>query len=123
MGDDCLRRVAEQLSATTRRSQMIARYGGEEFAVILPGETLEAARQVAERLRAAVEDLALPHEGVGKTVTVSLGAASATPTGPQGARQLIEAADRNLYEAKRAGRNRVCTGSPLDAPLPASGGR
>jgi diguanylate cyclase (GGDEF)-like protein len=112
-GDDCLRRVAAAMRGQIRAGDLLARYGGEEFCVVMPGATLAAAAQVAERIRAAVADLRLPHAGVGAdaVVTVSLGAASLVPSNPGGARQLIERADHHLYVAKRAGRNRVSDGS------------
>jgi diguanylate cyclase (GGDEF)-like protein len=114
MGDDCLGRVAATLATIVRRSDVVARYGGEEFAAILASDSLEDARATAERLRRAVEDMRLPHEGLGggAIVTVSLGVAYVRPSDPHGARKLIELADSSLYAAKRAGRNRVVCASP-----------
>jgi diguanylate cyclase (GGDEF)-like protein len=111
-GDDCLRIVAEQARNELRSGDVMARYGGEEFAVILPGKTLIAVSEAAERIRASIEGLALRHGGIGPAarVTVSLGATSLVPAEGQDMRRLIETADQNLYEAKRAGRNRVGTG-------------
>jgi diguanylate cyclase (GGDEF)-like protein len=104
-GDEILRAVAGALAATMRSGDTIYRYGGEEFLVLLPEQTLETAELAAERLRAAVEALALPHP-TGGVVTVSggvagVGDASSTPE------QLFELADQGLYRAKEAGRNRV----------------
>jgi len=109
-GDDCLRRVATTASQEVRQGDLFARYGGEEFVVILPGAALHAAAAVAERMRAAVAALFLPHEGagVGALVTISLGVAAMSPRPCEDPRQLIEAADANLFGAKRAGRDRVC---------------
>jgi diguanylate cyclase (GGDEF)-like protein len=108
-GDDCLRRVAAQLRNTARSSDLVARYGGEEFTVILPRATIGMAAEMAERIRVAVAGLHLRHEGVGAhaIVTISLGVASAVPGSEPSARRLIEVADRRLYAAKQAGRNRV----------------
>ena len=108
-GDDCLRRVAEQLSAYARDGMdLVARYGGEEFAVILPGADFTTTFEAAERLRSAVEALREPHEGVGGgIVTVSVGVASLVPSPGAAGEQLIALADARLYEAKRSGRNRV----------------
>lgn len=108
-GDDCLRRVAAAMARATRASDLIARVGGEEFAVLLREADEVQVRAQAERLRLAVEALAIPHDGRGRqhTVTISVGAAllpAARWLQPAG---LAEVADAALYEAKRAGRNRV----------------
>jgi len=115
-GDSCLRRVARQGKRETRQGDLIARYGGEEFAVILHDTTLGAALGVAERLRAAVAELAIPHDGIGPgaIVSISLGAASMTPRPGDKPGDLIGAADRHLYMAKRQGRNRVSAGNAFD---------
>ncbi|WP_236033586.1 sensor domain-containing diguanylate cyclase [Belnapia mucosa] len=120
-GDACLRVVAATVGATIRRAaDLVARYGGEEFAVLLPETEMEGAHAVAERLRAEVEALALPHAGCleeGGMVTVSVGVATIQPASCRAARgpeALIGAADRALYAAKQAGRNQVCQAPQLD---------
>ncbi len=111
-GDDCLRRVARCLEATAcrRPGDLVARYGGEEFAVILPGTDRFGAIDVAERLRDAVQMLQLPHPGspVG-LVTISIGVAATHRVGDWAnePNELLALADRELYRAKQAGRNRV----------------
>jgi diguanylate cyclase (GGDEF)-like protein len=129
-GDDCLRSVASALAAASRRpGEVVARYGGEEFAVILPACDQEAALGFAEKLRASVVALQIPHAAsdTASEVTISIGVANLTLdcialgkdhpgwSGPcptvdtcrEGAETLIAAADAALYEAKRAGRNRI----------------
>ena len=108
-GDECLQCVAQHLRSAVRAMDVMARYGGEEFAAILPGTELETATAVAERMRALVADMGLPNSGAGteSIVTISLGVSHAMPSDPQGAQRLLEAADRNLYAAKRGGRNLV----------------
>jgi diguanylate cyclase (GGDEF)-like protein len=108
-GDECLRRVAAKLRSETRTSDLVARYGGEEFAVILPAASISVTTATAERLRASVSAMNLKHEGIGggATVTISLGIARAVPGTEYTAKRLIEVADRRLYLAKQAGRNRV----------------
>jgi len=108
-GDDCLARLAAAAARQVRAGDVIARYGGEEFAVLMPGATPPVTAAAAERIRAAVAALAMPHEGVapGAVVSISLGVASQVPRDAQGANRLVERADQNLYEAKRHGRNRV----------------
>ncbi len=119
-GDDCLRLVAGTISGVTRAGDLAARYGGEEFAIIMPGATLEATQQVAERMREAVAELAQPHAGAGPnaTVTISLGAISMVPAKLEDIPLLIETADSYLYTAKRGGRNRVVVGEGRVATVP-----
>jgi diguanylate cyclase (GGDEF)-like protein len=111
-GDDCLQQVAAVLQQhASRPADLAARYGGEEF-VVLFGETVaEAAATLAASIRAAVEALhiANPRSPTSNWVTVSIGVASAVP-GPQDTScNLLLTADRRLYAAKGAGRNRVET--------------
>lgn len=107
-GDECLRRVAQTIVASARPSDLCARYGGEEIAVILPGADGTAAQRIGERIRAAVEELEIPHlkSKVG-CVTISIGCASLVPPAIQKGAELVREADRLLYEAKRMGRNQV----------------
>jgi diguanylate cyclase (GGDEF)-like protein len=110
-GDECLKSVAKAINHCYRVGDLVARYGGEEFAMVLPQTNRAGAVQVAERVRAAVAAAALPHPAspVCDRVTVSVGVACITPP-PQAssdARALIQQADRNLYSAKKLGRNRV----------------
>lgn len=108
-GDTCLKALARTIAEQIRRPHdLAARYGGEEFAVILPATSLDGALDVAERIRAAVEKLDIPHEANADGVTtVSIGVAAAMPTADIAPDGLIEAADAALYSAKRDGRNRV----------------
>ena len=104
-GDEVLRRVAAELDRQIRTGDALYRYGGEEFLVLLPEQSSDAAALAAERLRASVEALALPHPA-GGVVTVSAGVAA---LGDDGCKpdELFELADQALYRAKEAGRNRV----------------
>ncbi len=120
-GDECLRQVADVLRRGAARSgDLVARYGGEEFVVLLPDTDAAGALQVAERLRHGVESLASPHdpENAGQIITISAGVGTLLP-GIDGSRdEIIKRADRCLYEAKRAGRNRVmgdCPTTELDS--------
>jgi diguanylate cyclase (GGDEF)-like protein len=111
-GDDCLKSVAQTLSATVRRPyDLVARYGGEEFACVLPNTVLSGAVEIAERMQERVRTLGIEHSAsdVDRVLTISLGVATLTPTGELGFEALIEAADKQLYEAKNAGRARVCS--------------
>lgn len=105
-GDDCIRRVARALAANVLRSEdLIARYGGDEFAAILHDIDLDDAIHVAERIRRAVADLAIPAHEEGAAITVSIGVAAYLPG--EGAADLVRRADEALYRAKHDGRNRV----------------
>ena len=84
----------------------MSRYGGEEFLVLLPGQSQDQARKIAERIREASAALRVKHESGLVKFTVSIGVAARK--GDEGAAaELIERADRAMYQAKRNGRNRV----------------
>ena len=111
-GDECLRRVARLLQESLQRvSDMVARYGGEEFVIVMPNTWLAGAAELAERIRAGVQALAITHEAgtESRVVTVSLGIACLVPTPTFGPKALLAAADAALYKAKREGRNCVRT--------------
>jgi len=118
-GDKVLRMVGRVLHLESRGVDEPARYGGEEFAVALPETGLEGALDLAERVRVRIESEQVPRAGGASPVkvTASIGAAS-MPGSANGAEALIAAADAALYEAKRAGKNRVAS-----APAPRAAGR
>jgi diguanylate cyclase (GGDEF)-like protein len=106
-GDLALVQVADALAKSARESDMVARFGGEEFVAVLSGASSGGARIVAERMRAAVERLSIQTPNGLLKVTASFGIASVQPRGANGGTDLVARADHALYEAKRAGRNRV----------------
>jgi diguanylate cyclase (GGDEF)-like protein len=111
-GDGCLKSIAQALSETVRRPyDLVARYGGEEFACVLPNTVLSGAVDIAEKMQKRVRALGIEHStsDVDHVMTISLGVATLTPTGELGFETLIEAADKQLYKAKNAGRARVCS--------------
>jgi diguanylate cyclase len=106
-GDFVLAHVGELLRHATRGSDIACRFGGEEFGVILPGATLESTRNKAEAIRAAFAGMQLDFEGAPLgSITLSAGVA-ALPPGRQDWAQVMRMADKALYTAKQAGRNRV----------------
>lgn len=107
-GDEVLRRVAQCVGRGLRRPDTACRYGGEEFALLLPGSDGRAARHVAERVRAAVAAVTVGHPGGPPAVTASLGVATIPAGESWDADILVDRADRALYAAKQAGRDRVC---------------
>lgn len=107
-GDRLLRLVGRMVAGVLRRVDFGARYGGDEFSVILPETSKTAGGIVAERIRSAIEKHPFPHRQsqlLGR-VTVSIGVAT-YPEDAGAADELVEAADRFLYQAKADGRNRV----------------
>ncbi len=120
-GNVLLKRVGCALGAAVREADLAARYGGEEFAVLIRGDESHGY-ELAERLRRAVETIAVPARGREDAFcTVSAGVAT-YPYGAADETELIERADDALYESKRRGRNRVTiyTGVTDQAELPAS---
>ena len=113
-GDECLKAVARTLTGALKRpGDLAARFGGEEFVMVLEDTDIGGALHLAETMRAAVEALGLEHAGSSvpqsstKVLTITLGAASTVPTPAFTPEALLCLADRKLYEAKQAGRNRV----------------
>jgi diguanylate cyclase (GGDEF)-like protein len=118
-GDGCLKRVADTMVRCLRRpSDFLGRYGGEEFMAILPNTDAVGAQIVAERLRASIEALRLPHAAstCSDVVTATVGFASIRVMPDDATERLIAAADAALLQAKSQGRNRVGGVAPLVRP-------
>jgi len=105
-GDQVIRRVAEAIRRAVREYDLAARFGGDEFAVLMPESTLPDAVVVAERIRREVESLSDTAAGQSLPITVSVGVAH-FPRDGKTATDLLQAADRAVYQAKAFGRNRV----------------
>lgn len=123
-GDEVLRCVSQAIQfCISRPADLVARFGGEEFIAILPATAPGGAAVIAEKIRNRVEALNLPHRAssCADRVTVSIGAASGVP--PRGAEpaQLVAIADAELYQAKRAGRNRISVHESAREDLSANG--
>ena len=106
VGDEVLKRVARCLMEFTRYHDVVARLGGEEFAILSPNTSQRQLQALADRIRAAISDLNIGCGNVRLRVTVSIGLA--TWDGKEAGSDLYRRADRQLYQAKRQGRNRVC---------------
>lgn len=109
-GDDCLKQVASCLTEVLHRpADLIARYGGEEFVALLPATDTKGACVIAENMRSQLEQIKIEHKAskVSAYVTVSIGVASTVPEKPDQHETLVRVADKALYNAKAAGRNRV----------------
>lgn len=118
VGDLVLQEVARCLRDEIRLSDLLCRYGGEEFAVLLPQTRLDAAIALAQRLRERIAAGRVATEGGDVTITASFGVAALESGHVSTLESLLDCADRMLYAAKRAGRNRVRACS-LDDPRPA----
>ncbi|MEH2308223.1 PleD family two-component system response regulator [Nostoc sp.] len=109
VGDRCLQEIAKAIKNIIKRpGDLVARYGGEEFAVILPNTDTEGATHVAKKICHTVRTLAIPHENsqVSPHVTISVGFTTEIPQSDSDLEEMIAAADRALYQAKAAGRDR-----------------
>jgi len=111
-GDDVLKRVGALLMSTSRETDFVARYGGEEFVIVLSHTTSEAAMEMAERCRAAIEGETWPL----RPVTASFGVSTYRP-GLVGQADLIREADGALYVSKGSGRNCVTHAQAVDAAV------
>ena len=104
-GDFVLREVAQQIKDSIRDGDFVSRYGGEEFVVILPASNIDAANQLGNRMRAAIEQRRFKYNGRTLRLTVSVGVAVSTPG--ECCESLTERTDLALYTSKHAGRNCV----------------
>ncbi len=113
-GDESLKRAAQALSAAaTRPRDAVARFGGEEFALILPESDAASAQKIAERCRRLMfkEQIAHAASPVSQILTLSLGVGTVVPTQEGGMMEFIDAVDRQLYQAKQQGRDRIAVGA------------
>ena len=115
-GDRALARFAAHLAAELRQGDLVGRIGGEEFALALANTDLEAGMQVARRLCRGIDLAALEVGGARVRITASFGVALLSPSDGD-VEDLMERADRGLYQAKETGRNRVCA-APPERPEP-----
>ncbi len=104
-GDRVLKIIANELRKRLRKTDFIARFGGEEFALLLPETPLDAGQQLIESLREGIQNC--PFHFKGERIEVTLSGGLAAFVGPERAEQVFERADRALYRAKDAGRNRI----------------
>jgi diguanylate cyclase (GGDEF)-like protein len=108
VGDIVIRSIANLFENTIRKSDTAARYGGEEFALILPETDIKGAVILAERLRKMAEQMEIEADGNKIKVTISIGIATYDPSaGLRSKAEIIDAADRALYNSKQTGRNKL----------------
>jgi len=109
-GDKCLINIAQTITKTTENNYcFIARYDGNEFAVLLPDADIKEALTVAESIKQAIAELAIPHaaSSISDHVTVSMGVASFIPNEENNTKNLIRKAERSLFDAERRGRDQI----------------
>lgn len=110
-GDECLKLVAGTLSKELKNTcDFIGRFGGEEFGIILSGTGYECGIMIAEQMRISIESLQIRHEysSAAQHLTISIGIATVIPSKQLSYKDLINSADKELYKAKKNGRNMVC---------------
>ncbi len=115
-GDWVLRRFADCLRSHLRNFDIAARFGGDEFIVLLPNTQLPEMEVVAERLRTAVADLDLAHDGHDAALTISIGIADWHPDAGHDFDASVRRADRAVLDAKRSGRNQVRSHGKQESP-------
>ncbi|RUO25445.1 hypothetical protein CWE09_01530 [Aliidiomarina minuta] len=113
MGDEVLKRIAEEVQKNIRRTDIFARIGGEEFALIMPHTSPEEAAVLAEKLRIVIGQLNFTHNGENFKVTATFGIAAMQKGVPR-ADMVLNQADQAVYKGKNAGRNRVTLCSSLE---------
>jgi diguanylate cyclase (GGDEF)-like protein len=108
-GDFTLREIAIRIKGNIRKEELFARYGGEEFSIVLPETNLEGALIVAERILKVVNQASFVFEEKSFPVTISAGVVTTQGEANISPLELIRRADEKLYQAKNAGRNRMCS--------------
>lgn len=107
-GDEVLRQIGARFRQRLRVTDFVARYGGEEFTILLPCTDASGARRVAESLSSAIRNREFTIPNARVSLTISIGIACCTKFDRLDSQQVILEADRALYRAKRAGRDRIC---------------
>lgn len=111
-GDMVLRQISRMIQKVLRKSDISARYGGEEFAICLPNTGADSANQFAERLLVMIRDLSI-QQLKGENVTVSIGTSTFMNNNVGSYRDLLQLADKAMYQAKKSGKNRICCANML----------
>ena len=107
VGDEVIKKVGDILRETSRDSDVVTRYGGDEFVLVLPQTNSDNAFNMAERIRSKIENYSFNINNNNFNCTISLGVATVPGKRIDSSDDLLECADRALYESKRSGRNRV----------------
>ena len=116
-GDFVLQKVSRSIFDSIRGQDLAGRYGGEEFVVMLYNTDAEAAMMVAERIRKNIAEQELVYENNKMSLTISIGVSVFDVENPITAKELVEMADRALYQSKANGRNRVTLADENTPPV------
>ena len=122
VGDEVLKAVSRMFQESIRSTDLAARYGGEEFAVMMPETEIDDALVFAEKIRSMVEETTIDTQGGPIRATVSIGVSTVPQSKIRSAKELIVAADKALYRAKKEGRNQVQASRPA-RPVAVAGNR
>ncbi len=106
VGDQVLIAIARIIKSNIRKGDLLLRYGGEEFMAVLPGASLEGVKSIAEKIRRYVEEHTVKYDKQEIKVTISIGGTSCPEFECDGYENMVERADKNLYESKDTGRNK-----------------
>ena len=121
MGDRALVIAAAVISRTLRASDVAARYGGDEFVLLLPHTPVNRAVAICERIRHQLSLVTSQTEGVNQSLTLSAGVASLKADGPKSVDELLAMADKAMYAAKEAGKDRTLTFAAIGEAPPSVG--
>lgn len=119
-GDDCLRAIASVIQLDVRRTEdYAARFGGEEFAIIMPNASAAVGEATANHIRLRIKSLSIPNprSWIDRSVTISVGSATMTPSDAETHVDLLREADRALYRAKENGRDRAVHSAPTEIAI------
>lgn len=111
VGDEILRKIGEILRETSRETDVLARYGGDEFVILLPQTNAENTMNMAQRMKMKIENHEFSIQGKHFTTSISMGISTVPQEYIETPQALFESADRALYQAKRAGKNRIVVAS------------
>ena len=111
VGDEILRKIGEIFRETSRETDVLARYGGDEFVILLPQTNAENTVNMARRMKARIESYQFAIQGQQFNTSISMGISTVPQEYIETPQALFESADRALYQAKRAGKNRIVVAS------------
>ena len=107
-GDELIKRVGDECSKILQEDVLMGRFGGDEFAIIVKEASVEYGKQLAEQVAETIRSIQIEEDGTAISATASIGISDRASSNAQNFKELFNAADRALYEAKQNGKNRIC---------------